>query len=54
MLLLARLICSDEQCAELLEESVGSLEELDALACECGCTWELLAVSADLPASPGA
>jgi len=23
------------------------LDELDALACECGCTWELLAVSLD-------
>ncbi len=47
MLLLARLICSDDLCADVREESVGSLEELDALACECGCTWELLAVSLD-------
>lgn len=47
MLLLARLICSDDACAELLEVPVDALEALDALACECGCTWELLAVSLD-------
>ena len=45
VLLLARLICSDVGCAEHAEEHVASLAELDALACECGCTWELLAVS---------
>ncbi len=45
MLLLARLTCSDEACAERAEKTVGSLAELDALACACGCTWELLAVS---------
>ena len=47
MLLVARLICSDPECAELVDEPVGSLAELDALACDCGCTWELLAVSLD-------
>lgn len=47
MLLLARLVCSDAGCAERADEVVTSLEELDALACECGCTWELLAVSLD-------
>lgn len=45
VLFLVRLICSDIDCAEALEESVDTLEELDALACDCGCTWELLTVS---------
>ncbi len=48
MLLLARLICSDVDCAELIDATVGSLSELDALACDCGCTFELLAVSVDV------
>lgn len=47
MLFLARLICSDVDCAEYAEEIVTSLEELDALACDCGCTFELLVVSLD-------
>ena len=47
MLLLARLTCSDVDCLERDEVSVASLDELDTLACECGCTWELLAVSLD-------
>ncbi len=42
---LARLICTDPDCAERIEEHVVDLAELDLLACECGCTWELLAVS---------
>jgi hypothetical protein len=37
----ALLICSDEGCAELFE-AYGSLEELEALACDCGCTLEIL------------
>lgn len=53
MLLLARLICTDDACAELLEETVASLAELDALACDCGCHWELLAVSLDASAPAG-
>ncbi|MDQ3631679.1 MAG: hypothetical protein M3417_10515 [Actinomycetota bacterium] len=47
MLFLARLICSDVDCAEHAEEIVSSLAALDALACDCGCTFELLAVSLD-------
>lgn len=47
MLLLARLVCSDPLCAEELEESVAGPAELDALACACGCTLELLGVSLD-------
>ncbi len=47
VLFLARLICSDVDCAEHAEEIVSSLAALDALACDCGCTFELLAVSLD-------
>jgi len=47
VLFLARLICSDVDCAERDEAVVGSLAELDLLACDCGCTLELLAVSLD-------
>lgn len=47
MRFLVRLVCSDVDCAEHAEEVVGSLAELDALACACGCTLELLAVSYD-------
>ena len=34
-------MCSDEGCAELFE-AYGSLAELEALACDCGCTLEIL------------
>jgi hypothetical protein len=40
----AKLICSDEDCTEEFE-AYGSLEELEALACDCGCSLELIAVS---------
>lgn len=30
------LICSDEECAELREAVVESLDELDGLSCDCG------------------
>jgi hypothetical protein len=38
----ARLICSDEGCPAVFE-AVGALEEVEALACDCGCALELLA-----------
>jgi hypothetical protein len=41
---MALLICSDEACAEE-RETWGSLEELEALACDCGCALQLLALS---------
>jgi hypothetical protein len=41
---LALLICSDEACAEELE-TPGTLEEFDALACDCGCTLQVVALS---------
>ena len=37
----ALLICSDENCAELFE-AYGTLEDLEALACDCGCSLEIL------------
>ena len=37
----ARLVCSDGDCAETFE-AWGTLEELEALACDCGCTLEVL------------
>ncbi len=53
MLFLARLLCSDPDCAERIEEHVVDLVELEPLACECGCTFELLAVSLEAPAHAG-
>ena len=40
----ASLVCSDEDCAAQME-TWGSLEELEALACECGCALQVIAVS---------
>jgi hypothetical protein len=41
----ALLICTDETCAEEIEAYGTRLEELEALACECGCALQLIAVS---------
>jgi uncharacterized protein (UPF0210 family) len=41
----ARLICSDPACAEAVEavEAVAlTLEELETLACDCGCALQML------------
>jgi dihydroorotase len=40
----ALLLCADDDCAEVFE-AYGSLDELEALACDCGCTLELLEIS---------
>ncbi len=37
----AMLICSDGDCADTFE-AWGTLEELEGLACDCGCTLEVL------------
>ena len=37
----ALLVCSDEDCTHELE-APGTLAELEALACDCGCTLEVL------------
>ena len=39
----ALLICSDDDCTETFE-AWGTLEELEALACDCGCALEILTV----------
>ena len=45
-MLIAELLCSDEECAVTVEVVVESLEELDALVCEdCECTLQTLSVS---------
>jgi hypothetical protein len=49
-MLIAELICSDESCAELAERIVGHEVELDFAACDCGCTFVVLSVSAWTPA----
>jgi hypothetical protein len=36
----ARLICSDEGCAEQLLAEARTLRELETLVCECGCECE--------------
>jgi hypothetical protein len=41
----ALLICSDEACAEEVEAYGMRLEELEAIACECGCALQLISVS---------
>ena len=48
----ALLICSDEDCAELFE-AYGTLEELEALACDCGCSLEILTLEETEAAEPG-
>ena len=40
----ALLVCADGDCAEVFE-AYGPLEELEALACDCGCTLELLEIA---------
>jgi hypothetical protein len=48
----ATLICSDDGCDESFE-AWGTLEELEALACDCGCTLEVLSIDeCDGPPGP--
>jgi hypothetical protein len=45
--------CAESECAEVFE-AYGPLEELEALACDCGCTLELLEIAeVDEPVPPG-
>jgi hypothetical protein len=37
----ARLTCSEEECTEVYE-AYGPLEDIAALACECGCGLEII------------
>ena len=46
LVLLAELICSDDEC-EVVLEATGSLEDLDLLVCEeCGCCLQIVSISA--------
>ena len=36
-----RLVCSDPDCAETFE-AFGPLEEVEALACKCGCALQIV------------
>ena len=38
------LICSDSEC-EYVVEDAGELEELEAMACDCGCVLQVIEVS---------
>ena len=38
------LICSDGKC-DYVVETAGELEELEAMACDCGCTLQIVEVS---------
>jgi hypothetical protein len=49
---MALLICSDGDCAELFEAH-GTLEELQALACDCGCSLEILTLQEVEGEEPG-
>ncbi|MDQ3933827.1 MAG: hypothetical protein M3340_04260 [Actinomycetota bacterium] len=40
----AVLICSDDDCTEIFE-AYGTLEELETLACDCGCALQVISVS---------
>jgi hypothetical protein len=48
--LYATLLCSDYDCAELIELEVESLDELDGFGCECGYGAVLLRVAELQPA----
>lgn len=42
----ALLICTDEDCTDVFEAR-GSLEELEALACDCGCALHVVSLMGD-------
>jgi hypothetical protein len=39
---IARLVCSDEACAEEVTHETATLAELETLLCECGCALEVI------------
>ena len=58
---IARLVCSDEECAEEVTLETASLAELETLVCECGCALAVIGWPEPLaevvllrPAGPGA
>ena len=40
----ALLVCSDDDCTDTFE-AWGTLEELETLACDCGCALQLISLS---------
>jgi hypothetical protein len=42
---LARIVCSDWECAQELEVRIEDLDELDRYACDCGHGFALISVS---------
>ena len=44
-MLYAILICSDPECAEELEALGNGPADFDRLACDCGCTFQVIAFS---------
>ena len=38
----ARLTCSDQECAESIVAEAETLAELETLACECGCGFAVI------------
>ena len=40
----ARLVCSEEECTDTFE-AYGPLDELEALACDCGCALQVVEIS---------
>ena len=51
----AHLICSDEDCAETIDVRADTLDELEALICDCDCGLQVLGISeaADVEADLG-
>ena len=42
LMYIARLVCSDEACAEEVTLEAATLAELETLICDCGCALELI------------
>jgi hypothetical protein len=38
----ARVLCSDAACADERTVEIATIAELEALACDCGCTFEVI------------
>ena len=41
---IARLICSDPACTERIVSEAETLAELETLACECGCGFDVVGI----------
>jgi hypothetical protein len=52
MLYRALLICSEPECTEVFE-AYGTLEELQTLACDCGCGLEIIGCPDEAGGRPG-